>query len=235
MKILRLIQFCTHSCLLFIGAMIFSNYALAQSSFTPAIIGDDPQSLYNRLSFPNVDGDWNALVKCTAQVGESGSVRSPSCFDRDETNSPFFPVVMRSARGSRMIPATVDGVNVFVEMVQFSVLFQQRGEQQAIVVYPNHGNNRQFYGDNYIAAQRYGVTQSAGCNPRTDRYGEINVRMVFSLDANGEVGEEIEAMDRARPDCLTSFENFIKKSTYIPAYFEGKPVDSVVVEWFVWK
>ena len=79
------------------------------------------------------------------------------------------------------------------------------------------------------------MTQSAGCNPRTDRYGEINVRMVFSLDANGEVGEEIEAMDRARPDCLTSFENFIKKSTYIPAYFEGKPVDSVVVEWFAWK
>jgi len=145
----------------------FSNYALAQSSFTPAIIGDDPQSLYNRLSFPNVDGDWNALVKCTAQVGESGSVRSPICFDRDETNSPFFTVVMRSARGSRMIPATVDGVNVFVETVQFSVLFQQRGEQQAIVVYPNHGNNQQFYGDNYIAAQRYGVTQSAGCNPRT--------------------------------------------------------------------
>jgi hypothetical protein len=212
--------------------MIFSNYALAQSSFTPAIIGDDPQSLYNRLSFPNVDGDWNALVKCTAQVGESGSVRSPICFDRDETNSPFFTVVMRSARGSRMIPATVDGVNVFVEMVQFSVLFQQRGEQQAIVVYPNHGNNQQFYGDNYIAAQRYGVTQSASCNTRTDRSGEINVRMVFSLDANGEVGEEIEAMDRAMGDCLTAFENFIKNGTYIPAYFEGKPVDSVVVEWF---
>ena len=236
MKILRLIQFCTHSCLLFIGAMIFSNYALAQSSFTPAIIGDDPQSLYNRLSFPNVDGDWNALVKCTAQVGESGSVRSPICFDRDETNSPFFPVVMRSARGSRMIPATVDGVNVFVEMVQFSVLFQQRGEQQAIVVYPNHGNNRQFYGDNYIAAQRYGVTQSIRCSMLDDRYWAVSYRrMVFSLDANGEVGEEIEAMDRAMGDCLTAFENFIKKSTYIPAYFEGKPVDSVVVEWFAWK
>ena len=231
MKILRLIQFCTHSCLLFIGAMIFSNYALAQSSFTPAIIGDDPQSLYNRLSFPNVDGDWNALVKCTAQVGESGSVRSPICFDRDETNSPFFPVVMRSARGSRMIPATVDGVNVFVEMVQFSVLFQQRGEQQAIVVYPNHGNNRQFYGDNYIAAQRIWRDSEYGCFHRTD----INVRMVFSLDANGEVGEEIEAMDRAFGNCLTAFERFIKKSTYIPAYFEGKPVDSVVVEWFAWK
>jgi hypothetical protein len=56
--------------------------------------------------------------------------------------------------------------------------------------------------------------------------------MVFSLDANGEVGEEIEAMDRAMGDCLTAFENFIKNGTYIPAYFEGKPVDSVVVEWF---
>ncbi|MDP6651995.1 MAG: hypothetical protein QGF90_07815 [Gammaproteobacteria bacterium] len=214
--------------------MIFSNYALAQSSFTPAIIGDDPQSLHNLLSFPNVDGDWNALVKCTAQVGESGSVRFPVCFDRDETNSPFFQEVIRSARGSRMIPATVDGVNVFVEMVQFSVLFQQRDEQQAVVVYPHHGNNRQFYGDNYIAAQRYGVTQSADCDARTrsSRFGELNVRMVFSLDANGEVGEEIEAMDETLADCLTAFENFIKKGTYIPAYFEGRPVDSVVVQWF---
>jgi len=232
MKILRLLQFCIHSCLLFFGAMLFSNDALAQSSSTPAIIGDEPQSLHNRLSFPNVDGDWNALVKCTAQVGESGSVQLPVCFDRDETNSPFFLEVIRSARGSQMIPATVDGVNVFVEMFQFSVLFQQRGEQQAIVVYPHHGNNRQFYGDNYIAAQRYGVTQSADCNARTDRFGELNVRMVFSLDANAVVGEEIEAMDAVLADCLTAFKNFIEKGSYIPAYAEGKPVESVVVQWF---
>lgn len=225
---------------LFFVVAVYSVGANAQSqstspdtpSFIPALLGDGPRALYNRLDFPNIDGDVDAMVRCIARVGESGTMQGPVCFERDENNSPFFREVMQAATGAELIPAKVDGANVFVDMFQFTVRFQKLGDIENIVVYPHHRRNFQFFGDSYIAAQRYGVHERANCDARTDRFGDLDVRMVFSVDAAGVVGEEIEAMDSTFEDCIIAFRSYIATASYIPAFYEGRPAESVVVQWF---
>lgn len=217
---------------LLMGAIFLTQQSSAQIEFSPATFADDPRALQNRLDFPDLDEDVDVIVRCIAPVTESGVMRDPVCFNRDESNSTFFRRIIRASRGSKLNPAIVNGRSVRINMFQFTVRIQKQGDAESIVLYPNHLYNTQYYGDDYIAAQSYGVGTSPSCNSRTDRFGDLNVRIVYTVDANGEVGEEMQAMDNTFADCVSAFKASIRAESYIPAHYEGKPVDSVVVQLF---
>ncbi len=215
--------------------LISSQVLIAQTSYSPARFSNDPQSLQNRFNLEELEEDIDIIIRCFAQVGQTGRMSAVYCVGRDETNSRFFRDILRAARGSQLVPARVDGTEVNVSMFMFTVRIIKQGEDQGFLLYPHHTHNWEAFGESYSAAQRYGVHRGADCDARTDRFGDQNARMVYSVSEDGSTGEEIVAVDEIFADCVSAYSSFISTSIYIPAHAGGEPVETTVVEWFIKK
>lgn len=141
--------------LVVLGACALSGPRVHAASFQPAMIGDHDFSLAQRVKMPKVKGDFTVFVRCEAEVGATGNIRTNGCYNDADVSGKFFKAVELASNRARFVPASVEGERVNV-VALYTVVFRQKDGSQHVAVIPNHGTNAQQFGINYVAPQRYG-------------------------------------------------------------------------------
>lgn len=204
-----------------------SSPAFAET-FTPATFEEGKRSLKNLLKFPRVDGDVSVTVTCTSIGAANGRIREAKCSAANDPSQKFAISVNRRVKSARIIPATVDGRDEKVDF-QFAVVFSRTGDTESINVYVNNQKNLERFGPDYISAQRYSPYELPdACKERRAAFLILEIAVV---SADGVVTESDLRVDEVGiPNtCEVQLREITKSSRFIPAFHEGKPVESVWV------
>jgi len=198
------------------------------ASFTSATFVEGKRSLRSLLKFPKVDGDVLVTVTCTSIGAANGRIREPKCSAANDPSQEFAIAVNRRAKSARIIPATVDGREEKVDF-QFTVIFSKTGDAESIDVYVNNQKNLDRFGPDYISAQRYSPYELPDvCKERRAAFLILEVAVVSAEGAVKESDLHVDAVGIPNT-CEVQLREITKSSRFIPAYYEGSPVESVWV------
>ena len=194
--------------------------------FTHANFVSGEKSMQNLVEFPEVDGDVDVTVTCTAHATAKGRLRDARCSSPTDPGLKFTMAVSRRFRSARLTPAFVNGKAEEVDF-QFSVIFQRTGESETISVYPHNMKNVDRLGLDYIGAQRYSVHPWPGrCVDftRDDLIMEVAIVNEMGVARDFDVLAANFGMSVA---CRDGFADHLKNGKWIPALYEGKYVESI--------
>lgn len=190
------------------------------ADYQPAMIGDHDNALANKITFPDVPGDFTVFVRCEAKVMPQGAVDEVACYSDPNVDEAFFRAVHLGAKMASFAPAKVDGERVPV-LALFSVVFKQEGENRVMAVIPNHGTNAKSLGMNYIAPQKY--NRNNNFLPR----GELGLVWV---DATMTPAGKLKSVSYVETDWSNRetkryAKHYVKDNTFIPGFANGQPVE----------
>ena len=219
--------------LLILSASIFGiRLASADGSptFTPARFGSGEKSLQKKIKFPDVDGDFSVLVRCRGWVGKRGHMRHQTCFTPGESQAVFATAIRSAFRNAKMVPAQVEGKKEWV-YIKYLVRFTKAGDNRYIRIFPNWGEDYSNYGTDYIGAQ-YASSISGRwpsvCVNQAPDYWFLTEELV-KADGTLQSVEIIPLSDNLYSVCMDALKRRLLASKYIPAFYDGKPVDSTVI------
>lgn len=198
------------------------------ATFTPATFVEGKRSLKTLLKFPKVDGDVSVAVICTSIGTAKGRIREAKCSAANDPSQKFAIAVNRRAKSARINPATVDGRDEQVDF-QFTVIFSRTGDAESIDVYVNNQKNLDRFGPDYISAQRYSPYELPDvCKERRASYLILEVAVVTKEGAVTDSQLHVDSVGIAKV-CEDALRVITKSSRFIPAFYEGSPVESVWV------
>ncbi|MDZ7769436.1 MAG: hypothetical protein U5K38_10355 [Woeseiaceae bacterium] len=121
----------------------------------PARFDAGEDSLEARIKFPETRGDGTIIIRCAAQVSDSGKMEKHGCYGDNSGADVFIAAINKAAKKARMQPAVIDG-RPHAVYVQYRVRFETRGDENILTIYNNPGvlENIEAYGEDHIAAQR---------------------------------------------------------------------------------
>ncbi len=213
----------------------------AESRFVPATFKPGEDSLESRFFVPKSREDKELTIFCNALISVRGVIEEQQC-NWDHKNKPYRIPAENSIRNVRLNPASVDGEKV-IAYIKYALKIEHKGGESSIKMYPHHFVNSQYYGDDYIAPQSY--------VPGTDLYADESIffgkpwierevarkcirsaRVFLKMKIENDGGvSDVAVIDKPSPkSCGDSIAEAAKKGTYIPAFFQGKPVASIYVE-----
>lgn len=207
---------------------ISASNPVSAASFTPATFVEGKRSLKTLLKFPRIDGDVSVTVTCTSIGAANGRIREAKCSAANDPSQKFAIAVNRRVKSARINPATVDGRAEKVDF-QFTVIFSRTGDTESIDVYVNNQKNVDRFGPDYISAQRYSPYELPdACKERRAAFLILEIAVVT---AEGTVKESDLHVDEVGipHTCEVQLREITKSSRFIPAYYEGEPVESVWV------
>lgn len=194
--------------------------------FTHANFVAGTKSMQNLIEFPDVDGDVDVTVTCTAHATVKGRLRDARCSSPTDPGLRFTMAVSRRFKSTRITPAFVSGKTEEVDF-QFSVIFKKIGESETISVYPHNMKNADRLGLDYIGAQRYSVHPwPSRCVDftRDDLIMEVAIINEMGVPREFDVLAANFGMSVA---CREGFANHLQNGKWIPALYNGKFVESV--------
>jgi hypothetical protein len=204
-----------------------SNPVMA-AAYTPATFVEGKHSLNTLLDFPKVDGDVSVAVICTSIGTANGRIREAKCSAANDPSQKFAIAVNRRVKSARINPATVDGREEKVDF-QFTVIFSRTGDAESIDVYINNQKNLDRFGPDYISAQRYSPYELPDvCKERRISFLILEVAVVTKEGAVTESDLHVDSAGIPKT-CEVRLREITKSSRFIPAFYEGSPVESVWV------
>jgi len=215
---------------------IIAAVAWADDNLRPATFEHEEgkRRLDNRIEFPEVKGDANAMIHCFSQIAKSGKMAETGCFLQNNFDGPFAAAIMKAAKKSSMTPAIIDGKKRKIYL-QFRVEFIAKGEDRHIYLYSNPGytENVEAYGYDHIAAQRViGKEPWQKICPQRAKYLVAARAFVGEDGQAGHASLERISGILPTPDCQNAIRETILRSAYTPAMAEGYPVPSSYFESF---
>lgn len=196
----------------------------------PARFADGLEAAAAQIRFPNYKKDVSIFSYCFAALRVSGKVEWSHCLDyANFDDSRFRSAVARFLETARFSPAIVDGKRVPV-VIYSRVFFGRQGEQFAVGLDPNWGQDIDKYGLAYEGPQRpLGEPAFSGCS-----MGNMTTVLVSSSGhATGEVTFiDTSGFPRLSRACERWITQTLEDGRFIPAWHNGKPVDAVYTE--VW-
>jgi hypothetical protein len=201
----------------------------SQTGPVPARFVDGLEAAAATIPFPDYRKDIALFINCAAQLDETGAVISHFCLDYSgSADDRFRQLVDRFVGGASFSPAKVNGEPLPV-VFYFRVYFGRRGEEYAVGVFPNWGDDAERYGLNYEAPQRYDLQpMSDACSIE----GGL-ARILVGADgrASGEAGLVMSyGVPERYSECESWFADSVAAGRYIPAMLDGEPVPATYVE-----
>ena len=212
--------------------------------FHPAQIGDDHESVLNRLVVPfgRPEGHYDVSVTCQVIVEIDGSPMSPHCLS-DDRYETFRQEVLAAIDGAVMRPATIDDEPVRV-LMSFMAGFRCL-EICSILLMENHAYHAEALGMFYSAPQPVledgtwyrGFEEKlawAATNKRADESG--GVRFIVSTDVDTRGRSSHRRVVRRTPDhwrAATRAASSLDNVRYIPAFHEGRPIELTYYEYWL--
>lgn len=199
------------------------------SRLEPARFANGLEAAAAEIPFPDFRKDIALFINCAANLDDSGRVTSHFCLDyRGGIDDRFRELVDGFIGSTSITPAIVDGKRVAVELY-FRVFFARRGDNFAVGVYPNWGDDADRYGPEYESPQRYGREPvSRVC---TADGGMTRVNVGADGQASGDVSLIMSyGIPQHYSDCENWFLDAVANGRYIPAMRDGKTVDATYVE-----
>lgn len=201
------------------------------SLVSPAKFVDGEKSLGKLIKYPSVDGDYLTILNCFADVSTFGRMSDTVCSYQDESALVFAKAVERAGKSARLSPAILNGEKKKV-WLQFTVIFIKDSDGEEIQVLNNAGENVDKYGSEYIGAQRIVLRKFPDtCSQYNDWFALTRVTITSEgLSKDFELDPSSRLVPKECPDTLR---HLMLSSRYIPAFYEGTPVESTYAEpWF---
>lgn len=208
---------------LFLGANLY-----AGDVYSPAGFGKDGGLFQSRIKFPEWGDDINLMVHCDASVLKSGKLKDNYCFLKDEKYKPFEKSINRAARNLNISAAMVNGERESI-WFQYFVVFYKKGNEEMIMVQPNHALEVNKYGREYSSPQRYKDNVKSfftKCGRKT------NIWVKAIIDEQGRA-KNIEVIGgEGHRGCKKDIKNKFSLGYFIPARSKGKFVSARYIESF---
>ncbi|MES3007029.1 MAG: hypothetical protein V4751_04580 [Pseudomonadota bacterium] len=211
----------------------------------PAYFEKGDNALQSTIGFPRPHEDIEVRLLCGAYVSYEGRFGKTYCRDINEENMGFVLALEKSLNEGIIQPAIRQDGKSFSVWFNFSVIFNSLGNTGSIYLFPNHGINSDRFGENYISAQR--ILKRTGSQPgvdvlskrwrwnllSTECYEGYDVWLIFHISSLGEIQKYEQGISNRSDDCSSYIvKRVMKELQYIPAHYDGKPVDSILVERF---
>jgi hypothetical protein len=199
------------------------------AQFVPARFANGLEAAASEIPFPDYRKDIALYINCAANLDGNGRVEGHFCLDYSgSVDDQFRQLVDQFVRKASISPALVAGERVPVEFY-FRVYFGRRGDNYAVGVFPNWGDDAEKYGPEYEAPQRYDREPMSSACAIEGGLARINV------DADGQAsGEASLIMSYGIPgrysECEKWFSQSVANGSYVPAMHGGKPVTATYVE-----
>ena len=205
----------------------------AEQSVTvmPAKFVEGEKSLRNLINHPSVDGDYVVILSCFADVSIRGRMSHTVCSYQDESALMFSKAVERAGKRARLSPAILNGEKKKI-WLQFTAIFLKDIEGEDIQIFNNVRENVDRYGDEYIGAQRIDWFDfPKTCRQFYDWFALARVNI--AVDGSPRDFEWEPSSTNMPNGCEDTLKILMLTSNYIPAFYQGKPVDSTYAEpWF---
>ncbi len=214
--------------LLLIGLLISMAKADGTEIFEPADFKSSGLPFDKIIKFPKVNWEGTMVIRCDAHVSQRGELESNFCLDGSETAAPFVSAINRAARNGKIKPAKINGVSRGI-WFQYYVVFTKKDKESLIEVVPNSGLQMASYGTNYTSAQRYKEDKgkfAVGCGAGYAKV--ILVKAIIGVDGKAKA-IEVEG-DNLSEKCKSNLINDFSQHKFIPAFFDGKAIDSYYSE-----
>lgn len=213
---------------------------VSEQRFVPARFANGLEAAAAEIKFPNFKKDLSLYISCAAKLNTAGEVKDYFCLDYyGGQDAKFRKAAKKFIESTAITPAVVDGKPVPVEFY-FRVFFGQQGDQYAVGVFPNWGDDADKYDMEYEAPQRY---NQEPLHPACLSDGGMSKVLV---GADGKASGDVDLiMSYGVPKHYSVCENWFSQTVlhgqYIPAQHEGKSVPATYVEfggdisWFTLK
>lgn len=203
----------------------------ATDRWAHATFVDGDQSIDKLVKFPRHSGDIEVTVSCSGHATAKGRLRNIRCSAADDPDLKFSNAVKRRAPAARLVPATVDGQAEEVD-IQFSVVFEKRGDIESIRRNLNNGNNIDRLGSDYVSAQRYSPHSFPSvCNERAflnQGAAKLLIEVaIIDVDGNARDAQVISSNWRIPGHCESALVEQIEAGAWIPASHDGRIVESI--------
>lgn len=196
--------------------------------FEPANLKETGLSFSKNIRFPSTKWEGTMVIRCDAYISNLGEFISNYCFDRSTKAFPFVSAINNAARNGRIKPARVNGTSRAI-WFQYYVAFTKNGKKSIIEVVQNSGLQVASYGTDYTSAQRYKEDSgnfAVGCG--TAYENTIMVKTIIGKDGKAKA-TEVEGKDISAT-CKKNLMRDFSEQEFIPAFFEGKAVESFYAE-----
>lgn len=214
--------------------ILFAAAGVRAAETWPARFDAGEDGLEALIEFPETRGDGTIIIRCAAQVSDSGKMEKHGCYGDNSGADVFIAAINKAAKKARMQPAIIDG-RPHAVYVQYRVRFETRGDENILTIYNNPGvlENIEAYGEDHIAAQR-GLTKE-----RWQRACPQQLRFLVWVKAHVAASGEQSSISIASNDgppitqkCEAAIIATMKESGFTPALADGEPVPSTFVEPF---
>lgn len=196
--------------------------------FEISLLGEGRDSLQSRIKFPRTKEDVSISLRCRALIVKRGKYENNLCYPNDyKLEEDFIDAIHLASRRARNTEALVNGQEASV-LFFYTVEFIKNGDIEEVHVYPNDGSNVEVYGKDYYSPQHLNSTYwlekldfSLDCfneNPFVVTHYKISDKFAYPL----QVGVENVV------ECEDKWVEYAKRSTFLPAMHEGKPVVSTI-------
>ncbi len=212
---------------LFAASPLFSDTSLNDSN--PARFGQAASAFIKKLKFPEHRDRPAILIRCGAMVHLSGDIQGAFCFSGDTfgIEHRMRELIVRATRTTRITPATINGDRSNVR-INFSVIYEQNGDEKTIEILENHLYDIESLGPHYVAAQRVILQYRLFCFD----IRELPISATAKISAQGQLQALQITKDPEEVQCAGEVENKMRNSVFIPASVDGKAVASTFNEVF---
>lgn len=215
------------ACLILLSLTLFGGIAHAGEGEAAVL---DADYIIKGIRFPKGDDDVHVVIRCEVVLATDRSARYLGCIDK-LAHPKYHRAVLR--RGNLLVKGTPavhveDGRRIPVRaLVKFSIVFWRRSQEQSIRYLPNHGLNRERFGQDYIAPQR--MSPWAGFAYDCPRDFHVVVRGVAAA-THASLGDlEFEPL-LGNAKCTDEIREYFEQEGYLPGSHGGKAVPMSVVE-----
>lgn len=214
------------------GVGVAGAAAAEDSRFEPARFVGGPDSLQHVVRFPSAGRDGIVDVRCEGILSETGRIRGASyCQAVGEGLYAYELAASDIAFNLRLQPARVDGVARRV-WFQYRLEFEKRGDDRRVRVYPNHGQQIETFGDNYIGPQRILNTAKEQalfriCGPRMKFIAHASVS-----ETGRAVGVSVANQGEGNAACRRGAQDLVQSSDFLPAMVNDAVVRALYSEPF---
>jgi len=217
-----------------VAIILFAAAGTRAAENWPARFDAGEDSLDAHIEFPETRGDGTIIIRCAAQVSDSGKMKEHGCYGDNSGADAFIAAINKAAKKARMRPAVING-GPHAVYVQYRVRFETRGDENTIKIYNNPGvlENIEAYGEQHIAAQR-GLTKE-----RWQQACPKRLRFLVWVKAHVAASGAQSSINIASNDgppitqkCEDAIIITMKQSRFTPALADEQPVPSTFVEPF---
>lgn len=196
----------------------------------PALLGSGPGALVNLIDAGELmkKGQGDAWVMFDFSVGTDGRAGKVVLYRVSPGADLLKGEVSRNLKRANFIPAVYKG-RLTSAGVSATAIFVTNNGRPHLRVYLNQEMDDLKRGSDFIAPQCIRAPYSFYPGRAADMGWSATVQIRLRVEADG-TATEVKALSSTRPGegFAGAAENFVRKSTFLPGYRNGRPVASVV-------